>query len=304
MRRSCQIPTCLRSSRSSRAALDELAEVCSPVDGGVALVTAGMSEIGSWRGPARGPDRLPRRHGRHHDRPRRPRGARRPPCTRRRPRCRSKQALHQPARPNGASAPGPEPPAAGRRPRAPARQTQGLGSGCGRLARPTARSSSSPRQLEAARRAAAKAADDGRPPAGSPDGGAVPMSGDVVLGLYLVRPGAGQLIWLADGCARAAGGRADQRGPGPRRATTFKPAPMWPSDRPQPAGGPWMGALVPPENADQVRLRVAIGDSSRTVLCHRDRPVPEPEAQPPAKLLALPGKPRRRTRRAAPELRS
>ena len=50
----------------------------------------------------------------------------------------------------------------------------------------------------------------------------------------------------------------DQGPPG----ETYRPAPMWPSDRPQPKGGVWMGALAAPEGADQVRLRVAVGDAS------------------------------------------
>ena len=91
----------------------------------------------------------------------------------------------------------------------------------------------------------------------------------------------------------------DQGPPG----ETYRPAPMWPSDRPRPKGGTWAGSLAAPEGADQVRLRVAVGDASRTVLCHRAA-WPEPD-EPPAKLLTMPPAKRgRRTRRAASELRS
>jgi hypothetical protein len=74
---------------------------------------------------------------------------------------------------------------------------------------------------------------------------------------------------------------------------TFQPMPMLPKDRPWPAGGAWMGTLpVPPEGADQVRLRLAIGGTAKMLICSRPE---RPPVQPPAKR-------NRRPRRAAPEL--
>ena len=222
------------------ASLDELGEVCRPVEGGVALVTAGISEIGSGEDPREvlsayrdllascmppSPPAVSRR--RHpalggHPMPQ-------PQVLRAGPRRRASRRAGSGAATSGspalsASSPGPD---------------HGNGLGVVRHDRRRGRSSPKSSRPPSGRRQGGRDAAAARRVREA--GGAVPMSVDLIFDVHLVRPGQAALLDRRRR-RRAARGRADRRGPVPTGRDL--PAGADVAERPGAAPGRRLGGLA------------------------------------------------------------